>query len=70
MIALSEGPKKEPEEPPTLRLARRLVASRLFSGAMQPGDVSRRVWSWKLWLLTAVGAAILAAGCTHWLGLW
>jgi hypothetical protein len=69
MIALREGPKKEPEVPPTLRLARRLVASRLLSG---PAQAARgvRAWTWKLWLLTAALAAVLAASCFHWLGIW
>jgi hypothetical protein len=70
MIAPSQGPRKEPDAPPTLRLARRLVASRLLPVRTQLAERARRAGTWKFWLLTAILAAILAVGCTHWLGIW
>jgi len=69
MIALSQEPK-EPDDPPALRLARRLVASRLLSCRSQPAEGARRRPAWKLWLLTACVAAVLAACCAHWFGIW
>ncbi len=69
MIALSQEPK-EPDVPPTLRLARRLVASRLLAGRTPAAEGAGRGRTWKLLLLAAVAAAMLAACCTHWLGIW
>ncbi len=69
MIALSQEPK-EPDDPPTLRLARRLVAVRLLSSRPQPAQPSRRAAAWTLWLVAGCVAAALAACFARWLGIW
>ncbi len=69
MIAQSQEPK-EPEDPPALVIARRLVAARLLSARSRSIDRVRRMPAWKIWLATAWVAAILAACCLHWLRIW
>ncbi len=68
MIAQSQEPQQR-DDPPAMVFARRLVAAKLLSGRSQSAGQSRRA-AWKLWLVMASVAAVVAACSTHWLGLW
>ena len=69
MIAQSQEPQ-ERDDPPAMVFARRLVAARLLSRHSRPGEEPRRIVAWKLWLVMAALAAVVAACATHWLGIW